>query len=402
MIRICSVLLVLLLSGLSISGQPAAPPPFPYQPPAALQQLPIITHEKVKNIILLIGDGMSIATVANARIQGAGVAGSLHMDRMPVAGFVRTCSADNLITDSAAASSAMACGLKTNNGRISRTPDGQVAKTIVTACQQKGMAAGIIATSSITHATPAGFGAHAMSRKEEPLIAEHLLLNHIDVLLGGGRSFFIPQHEPESRRKDDRDLLEMARAEKYTIVESREALLQASGARVLGLFAGEGMQTLAPEPSLAEMTASGIALLARNKKGFFMMIEGSQIDWANHEHNADNSVRQTLDFDMAIAEALKFAAADQHTLVVVTADHETGGLSIVGGKIDGSNVELAWSTEGHTGATVPLYAYGPGALRLSGFHENTDIPKAFASLLHIANFPSIFQDKLDSGRNSEK
>ncbi|HOT98081.1 MAG TPA: alkaline phosphatase [bacterium] len=395
-------LLSLLAVTFPLFCQPAAPQGFPYQPPANLTQLPVVTHEKVRNIILLIGDGMSISTVSNARIHGAGVSGAMHMDRMPIAGFVRTCSADNLITDSAAASSAMACGLKTNNGRISRTPDGNPGLSILSACQQKGMAAGLIVTSSVTHATPAGFGAHAMSRKEEPLIAENLLLNHIDVLLGGGRAFFIPQTLPESRRHDDRNLLEEARASQYTLLSTRDELLAAKGPRVLGLFAEEGMQTLPPGPSLAEMTAKGLALLSQNKKGFFLMIEGSQIDWANHEHNAENSVRQTLDFDMAVAAALRFAEVDRHTLVVVTADHETGGLSIIGGRVDGSEVELSWSTDDHTGATVPLYAYGPGALRLSGFHENTDIPKAFAALLHITPFPVILEEPLGSGHSGEK
>ncbi len=391
-------LLAVLAASLPLFGQPAAPTGYPYQPPSVKTQLPVIKHEQVRNIILLIGDGMSISTVSNARIHGAGVAGELHMDRMPIGGFVRTCSADNLITDSAAASSAMACGLKTNNGRISRTPDGHPGLSILSACQQKGMAAGLIVTCSVTHATPAGFGAHVMSRKEEPLIAEHLLHNHVDVLLGGGRSFFIPQSAPASRRHDDRNLLEEAKASHYTLLSTREELLAAKEPRVLGLFADEGMQTLPPEPSLAEMTATGLALLGKNNKGFFVMIEGSQIDWANHEHNAENSVRQTLDFDMAVAEALKFAKADGHTLVVVTADHETGGLSIIGGKVDGSEVELSWSTDGHAGATVPLYAYGPGAQRLAGFHENTDIPKAFAALLHIAPFPVILEEPAGGGK----
>ena len=362
-----------------------------YEPPADQSQLPIIKGKKVRNIILLIGDGMSVSTVSYARIKGPGVAGALHMDRMPIAGFVRTSSADNLITDSAAASSAMACGIKTNNGRISRTPNGAMPLSIMAACKAKGMATGLVATSSVTHATPAGFGAHTMSRKEQPLIAEHLLLNEINVMLGGGYSFFIPKSEPGSRRADERNLLDLARSKNYAVIRTREELMAARGPRVLGLFAEDGMQTMRPEPTIAEMTARAIDLLKESKKGFFIMIEGSQIDWANHEHNAENSVRQTLDFDMAVAEALKFAQKDKHTLVVVTADHETGGLSINGGKVDGSEVDLHWSTDGHSGATVPLYAYGPGAQLLSGFHENTDIPKVFARLLKIENFPAIIE-----------
>jgi alkaline phosphatase len=383
---------LLLLAALPTFSQVSAPVAESYRPPVTTDHLAIVTHEKVDNIILMIGDGMSVATISHARIRGAGMTGSLHMDRMPITGFVRTASADKLITDSAAASSAMACGVKTNNGMIARTPDGQVGQTILEACQRKGMAAGLVVTSSITHATPAGFGAHALSRKEEPLIAEHLLFNRIDVLLGGGRAFFIPQGEEGSRRKDDRNLLELATKQGYEVVQTRSELLKSGDSRLLGLFAGEGLSTHPPEPSLAEMTGSALQILSKNKKGFFLMIEGSQIDWANHDNAQDESARQTLDFDMAVAAVLQFAENNKHTLVIVTADHETGGMAINGGNADGSKVELAWTSKGHNGSTVPLYAYGPGSLRLSGFHENTDIPKAFAALLKIAPFPSIFQE----------
>lgn len=380
------LMIVVLMAGAIACG--AADPQYAYyQPPADKSKLEITTHEKVENIILLIGDGMSLASVSHARIRGAGVTGILHMDRMPISGFIRTSSADHLITDSAAASSAMACGIKTNNGMISRTPDGRVSLTIMEACQAKGMATGLVSTSSITHATPAGFGAHAVSRKEEALIAEHLILNSIDVLLGGGKSFFVPQTTEGSRRKDDRNLLDLAVRRGYSLLQSREELLEAKGQRMLGLFADEGMKTRAPEPTLAEMTATAIQALSQKKKGFILMVEGSQIDWANHDNMQDESARQTLDFDLAIEAALRFAAKERNTLVVVTADHETGGMVINGGKVDGSEVDLAWTSKGHTGSTVPLYAYGPGALRLSGFHENTDIPITFASLLKIAPFP---------------
>jgi len=370
-----------------------------YEPPADQSQLPIIKGKKVRNIILLIGDGMSVSTVSYARIKGPGVAGALHMDRMPIAGFVRTSSADNLITDSAAASSAMACGIKTNNGRISRTPNGAMPLSIMAACKAKGMATGLVATSSVTHATPAGFGAHTMSRKEQPLIAEHLLLNGINVMLGGGYSFFIPQSEPESRRADERNLLDFARAKNYTVIRSREELQNVEGPSVLGLFAGEGMQTLRPEPTLAEMTARSIELLKKNRKGFIVMIEGSQIDWANHEHNAENSVRQTLDFDMAVAEALKFAQKDKHTLVVVTADHETGGLQLRASSSQPTRFKADWHSKGHSGADVPLYAFGPGSRAFAGVQDNTEIPQKIAALTGVKVFPVVKETEAVAGLN---
>lgn len=358
-----------------------------YVPANTAEQLKIVNHEKVRNIILLIGDGMSIATVSHARLRGAGVKGKLHMDRMPIAGFVRTASADRLITDSAAASSAMACGVKTHNGMISTQPDEKIHLTIMEACQKTGMMAGLVATSSITHATPAGFAAHTLNRKEEPTIAEHLLENKIDVLLGGGQAFFTPQSEKGSQRKDDRDLIAEAKAAGYHYVDNLASLTQANTGPLLGLFAEEGMNTQRPEPTLKEMTAKAIALLNNKRDGFILMVEGSQIDWANHDNNAEESARQTILFDQAVEVALDFALQDKHTLVIVVADHETGGMVINGGSPDGQKLDIKWTSNGHTGATVPLYGYGPGAQRLSGFHENTDIPRVFAELLGIRPFP---------------
>ncbi len=358
-----------------------------YIPANTAEQLKIVNHEKVRNIILLIGDGMSIATMSHARIRGAGAKGKLHMDRMPIAGFVRTASADRLITDSAAASSAMACGVKTNNGMISRMPDEKAYMTITEACKRTGMMTGLVATSSITHATPAGFAAHTLSRKEEDVIAQHMLDNKINVLLGGGRAFFTPQSQAGSRRKDDRDLIAEATAAGYFFADSLAALNRASGERLLGLFAEEGMTTQRPEPTLHEMTRKAIEILNSKRQGFFLMIEGSQIDWANHDNDTEESARQTILFDQAVEVALDFAVRDKHTLVIVTADHETGGLAINGGSPDGQKLDIKWTSNGHTGATVPLYGYGPGAQRLSGFHENTDIPRFFAELLGIRPFP---------------
>ncbi len=147
------------------------------------------------------------------------------------------------------------------------------------------------------------------------------------------------------------------------------------------------MTTRRPEPTIKEMTSRAIEILAKGKKGFILMVEGSQIDWANHANDAEESARQTLLFDQAVEVALEFAVKDQRTLVIVTADHETGGMAINGGSVNGEDLKIAWTSKGHTGATVPLYGYGPGAQRLSGFHENIDIPRTFAALLGVKPFP---------------
>lgn len=370
-----------------IRGISQAPDAFKYQPPQETSTLPMVYGEKPQNIILLIGDGMSFGILSAARIRAVGTTGKLHMDRMPIAGFVRTCSADKLITDSAAAATAMACGKKTNNGTIGQTPDGQSWSTILEICRSRGMTGGLVATSTITHATPAAFASHVPSRKGQDTIAVRFLENPIEVLLGGGIEYFSPKSAGGSKRLDERDLIAEARAKGYAVVHTREKLLAAQGPFLLGLFAPDGMTTQPPEPALAEMAGKAIELLTAGKRNFILMIEGSQIDWAASDNDLNGTIKQTLDFDMAVQKALEFALEDGRTLVVVTADHETGGAAIVKGELNGSKLEVDWAKKGHTGGSVPLYAFGPGADKFSGFLENTDIPKIIAALLGVTDFP---------------
>ncbi len=377
---------VLLFSVIALQLQAQSPYP------TMVDKLPMGIEGPVKNIIFLIGDGMSITTVSAARIKAVGVSGMLQMDRMPIAGFVRTSSADKLITDSAAASTAMATGYKTNNGMIGQTPDGENVMTILEVCQTLGKSTGLIATSSITHATPAGFASHVPARGSQAIIAEQLLEHRINVLLGGGLVYFVPQSQSDSKRGDDRDLLQEAKDAGYAVCQSKEAMLSSENNYMLGLFAPDGMKTEPPEPSLAEMTEKALSLLTKNDRGFFLMVEGSQIDWANHQNNFDNAVKQTLDFDLAVGVALEFAAQSKKTLVVLTADHETGTLTLTGGTRDGAKLDYAWSSKSHTPTTVPLYAFGPGAEKFSGFLENTDIPVAMARLLKVEDFPKIVKN----------
>ncbi|MBN1938497.1 MAG: alkaline phosphatase [Candidatus Aminicenantes bacterium] len=344
-----------------------------------------------RNIIFMIGDGMSNSIVSAARIKKGGVTGFLNMDRMPVVGLVRTSSASHLITDSAASGTAMSSGFKTYNGAIGVNAEGKNVLSILEAAMSRGMAGGLVATSPITHATPASFGSHVAKRSEGNRIAEGLLANKIDVLLGGGYGFFIPKPEEGSYRNDERDLIREAREAGYAVCLTREEMASAPAGMILGLFARSSMTTEPPEPSLAEMAAEALRRLEVRKEGFFLMVEGSQIDYAAHDTDLEKTLNQTLKFDEAVATALAFAEKDGRTLVIVTADHETGGLVITGGEMDGSKINVVWAWDNHNGATVPLYAFGPGAGEFAGFKENTDIPKIFARLLGIADFPKIVE-----------
>jgi len=358
-----------------------------YKPVTDILSYPLLKEKVVKNIIFLIGDGMGFAHVDAARIRATGANGRLNMERMPVTGFVKTHSANRLITDSAAAGTALSTGFKTDNGIIAMSPNGKNFMSILEAAQKKGMSTGLVVTSNITDATPAVFASHVSSRKNQPDIATQLIKNGVNVLLGGGREFFIPKSIKESKRDDEQSPLNEARAKGYLIVETRQQLADAKGEHILGLFQMDALKTTGDEPSLAEMTQKAIALLKSNKNGFFMMVEGSQIDWGGHANNPDYVIRQVLLFDEAVKIALDFAEENKDTLVVVTADHETGGLAIVSGNLDGSGLGFGWARKEHTAVQVPVYAFGPQALLFMGVQDNTDLAKKFGIALGIGNFP---------------
>ena len=365
-----------------------------YRPAVTTAPYPLTSADRVRNVILCIGDGMGVSHVALANLKANGVGGKLHMERLPVAGLVRTHSADSLVTDSAASGTAMACGVKTDNGMIGMTPDGQAWCTLLELAQDKGMATGLIATSTITHATPASFGAHVKSRKMEDRIAEHLVANRINVIFGGGRKYFLPQADPNSGRKDDTDLIAQARQADYMVITTASELQSIRYPYMLGLFQLDALTTVEPEPCLAMLTEQAIDALQhanptstgqnQDQPGFFLMVEGSQIDWAGHSNDDVGVVRQTLLFDQAVEKAVDFALREGNTLVIVTSDHETGGLTLT--TKHGTPVPN-WSTKGHSGTPVPIWALGPGAEHFAGVQDNTDIPKKIARLLDIRPFP---------------
>jgi alkaline phosphatase len=352
-------------------------------------------NKKVRNIIFCIGDGMGLGQIALARMKATGPDGALYMERMPVVGFFGTHSADALVTDSAAAGTALASGVKTNNGMLGMTPDGTEYQTILEAAQAKGMATGLVVTSTISHATPAAFASHVTSRKMQDKIAEQLIANKVNVLFGGGEEYFLPKSSGKSKRNDEKNLIEQAKEAGYTYIRTAKELRDVQHPHILGLFQLGPLTTVAPEPSLAELTTKAIDILnhAGKNYGFFLMVEGSQIDWACHDNDTARTIRQTLLFDQAVEAAIDFAIKDKHTLVVVTADHETGGLTIKGGSLKSDDLDVNWSTGGHSAMPVPIYALGPKAETFAGTYDNTEVPKKFAKLLGISPFPKAVSDE---------
>ncbi len=363
-----------------------------YTPPSEKSPYPLIKTVPVKNVILMIGDGMSLTQITATRTIVLGADGKLHIERMPVTGFINHYEADEFVSGSAATATSLATGYKTNGGKIGMLPSGFPAYTILEAARDKGLSTGLVATTTITHATPASFGAHVASRDMEKEIAVHFIENGVDVILGGGKPMFKVQNStmPDGRT-DGRDLVQEALNLGYEYVESKDELASATGDRILGLFSDGIMLNSYPEPTIADMTVKALEVLNRNDKGFFLMVEGSQIDWGAHDNDLAYTIREQLHFDLAIKQAVDFAHSDGETLVVITADHETGGMAIVEGTHDESGLPITidWANGGHTGVPVPVFAYGPHAEEFMGWYDNTDIPKKIANILHIDDFPRI-------------
>lgn len=357
-----------------------------------------------KNIIFMVPDGMGLADVTAARIFKNGPNGDrLDFETMPVIGYQSTHSADSTVTDSASAASAWATGAKYNNGEISchdndsdGVCDGTPVPTILDLAMARGKSTGLVVTSDITHATPAAFGANAHNRKCEEEIAHQYLARGIDVLLGGGIAGNRGGCLLAESSGDWLDALKNEyTAAGYTMAENESAMnlaVRNGVGKLLGLFKSGGKtqelfrvdpSQVYPdgEPTLPEMTQAALDILERNKKGFFLMVEGSQIDWADHANDIDGQIAETLAFDEAVHVVRNWIKADKkrmlNTLVVVVADHETGGFAINGpyGTLSGQGdvVEDAWTSGDHTSVDTIIWSQGPGSLGFGRALDNTDL-----------------------------
>ena len=330
---------------------------------------------KPKNIILIIGDGTGLNQITLSRIAAGGADHRLAIDQMPFFGNSLTHSYGNIYTDSAASATTWAAGIKTNNKFLSITPQGKPVPSIPEILSNKGYISGLVATSSITHATPAAFYAHIDSRYREKEIASQLLESPIQLSLGGGLKFFnIPEaQESNLLITDMKDL-------------GGDEFFKAK--KVLGLFDEDGINRSSDKPTQLQMTKAALDFLTlkanlNSCNGFFLLSEGSQIDWASHDNDAETMVKEFKDFDETIAMAMDFVTFNKETLLLVTADHETGGLQILSQK-DGM-VKVQWGTGSHTSIPVGVYAYGPGAHAFTGLMDNTDIHFMILDAIGLSN-----------------
>jgi alkaline phosphatase len=335
----------------------------------------------VKNIILMVGDGMGLAQISALMI--AEDYAPLNMERATVGGFVKTYSANNRVTDSAAAATTYATGEKTNNSSLSITPDGTPQETILEKAEKMGFSTGLVATTEIQDATPGAFYGHNVDRGEFLDISLGLLTSGVDVVIGGGQRSLVD-------RPDGRNLVEELENQGYMMVDSLAELDSVTSGDAMALYKGDiPLVVDGRDPEyLPNATAKALEILTANAtQGIFLMVEGSAIDSGGHDNDAEMMLGEMRDFDTAVGVAFDYADAHPETLVIVLADHETGGLTIPSGKenflLPDSGVEFEWSTGGHTGTMVPLFAYGAHADMFGGVLNNVEVNHRMELLLGL-------------------
>lgn len=399
------------------------------------------------NVIFLIGDGMSMNQLALASMLENRV---LEIMKFSHTGITLTYSADSWVTDSAPAGTALASGFKTLNGAIGILPNKEIVYSMMELAKGLGYKTGIVVTCRVTHATPAAFYGHVMNRDDELVLAKQLSEADIDVIFGGGYSYFLPESKG-GRRKDGEDLIEKMVKQGYRYLTKKSELDSIKDEKVLGLFAPSHLEPVtdrsAEQPTLDIMTKKAIEILSKSGEDFILMVEGSQIDWEAHANDFYGVWKEVIEFDKAVKVAIDFAGQNGNTLVVVTGDHETGGLSLSKGdysilvdqarkakgtttmflkkfKIEekekfiaglkewygidisdqeyeslrktttgelrrelarfvSSKVGFGWTTFDHTAAPVPVYAFGPGANYFTGVMDNTDVAKLIMKISGI-------------------
>jgi len=334
------------------------------------------SFKRYKNIIFMIGDGMGLSQVSGASFTNGN---SLNIERCNHIGLIKTQAANHYITGSAASSTAFATGIKTNIDYIAISPEGNPVSSIIELLEDKGLSTGLITSSFFSDATVAAFYAHNISRLNYEEITLDLMEVDIDFIAGGGQDHF-------DKRTDGLNLIDTMINNGYNIYNNIDSVEISEAGEKVGVFiAGVRPPSIQDGRGdfLPDATLKALELLNKNENGFFMMVEGAQIDWAMSEWDNDKYLEEMWDFDNAIKVALDFADKNQQTLVVITGDHEAGGLSFPNGSLSHGTLEMAYSTDYHTGCMVPVFAYGPGASDFIGIYENNDLFFKFKEFFNL-------------------
>ena len=366
---------------------------------------------QVKNIIYLIGDGMGFGAVSSLLLSEDSVTG---FEQAPVIGLSETCSANNYVTDSPAGGTALACGIRTKNGYLGVDPEGKPLTSILRKAQAMGKRSGIVVNTVLTEATPAAFYAGVTSRSMSFDIAKQFTESGVDVAIGAGL-------EPFIKRPDSLDLTATLINKGYDVHLDWKTVLGTTSKKFVGILpmgdvhrrnesgnttasAADGAEvclaaklaasseengdtTRLSEPTvyLEKATAKALEVLSNdNRQGFFLMIESAIIDGYGHNNDSEGMIEEMKEFDNTLCQLVAYVNQHPETLLVVTADHETGGTGVSYKSYEvGSTapVQLSFSTKGHTGTVVPVFAYGAGAEAFAGIMKNTDLPKKMEELM---------------------
>ena len=335
--------------------------------------MPPVDNE-VRNVILMIGDGMGLEQVSCAWVLNHG---KLNLDRFPAIGLSRTWCTNELITDSGAGGTALAAGVKTGYSHVGTAADSTDLASVLVKAKELGKKTGVAVTCHFADATPCDFCCHNEYRyNQDDLIADYVNCG-VDYLSGGGLDWFTVN------RKDGRDITREMAAAGYTVALT-EAELMAAELPVIGILSPDNLPVAMERGDLYRRTvARGLDILSRESgdKGFVMMLEGSCIDDWLHGNDIEKAMEELLDFDRTIGDVLQWAAADGHTLVVVTADHNTGSLTLQDGNLEEGRIGVAFGSESHNGIAVPVYAWGPGSDQFTGIRENAEWGQLIASFV---------------------
>jgi len=335
-----------------------------------------------RGVVLVIGDGMGVGMVSSAAHLLHGPGGGLALESAPVTGLMRTVAADDLVTDSAASASAMATGYTHDRKTVSIRPDGSRPPSLFEVASRAGLATGAVTTAALVDATPAGFLARASYRYHSGEILSQALASATDVLVGGDGTTSTKLYRDERYRELLGRVEEVASPR--TVVESADALRSAT-APVLALFPPREPGLDQYGPPLRDTAAAAYDILASDPDGFVLLAECEATDSFGHDNAIDATVASVREVDDAARALLARAAATGDVLVIVTADHDTGGLGVVDGE-DGV-AEVRWASKEHTAQWVPVFAWGPGAERFGGVLANTDLGVRIADLLGLEGLP---------------
>ncbi len=335
------IIIFILCSSINIFGQDSKPP----------------------NIIMMIGDGMGLSAISSGMYSNNNYT---SLERSEYIGLLKTHSLDNLVTDSAASGTAMSSGVKTYNRTVGLDGNLSSVKSILEICRDRGYTTAIVATSTIVHATPASYYSKVKSRYQYDEIASQLSKSNINFFVGGGEKYF-------NDRVDGRNLIN--EMDDYFFANSLESFKNINSNKIgyLTYYDEPVGKHEGREPSLEDIAQITIQKLKSFDNPFFLLVEGSQIDWGGHDNDSEHLISEMLEFDKTIETVFNFADKDKNTLVVITADHETGGAAIVDGNLEESFVKIKYVSGDHTATMVPIFSLGPYSSLFKGVYDNTEI-----------------------------